>query len=490
MKIIKVFKQLMIISLVAILLFECVNTKENLASFSNNSGFKNLNLPKIEFNLNNNIIKLEHISQNDDFLERLEMIQNDLIQRKERFRFSAKKGQETMKSELHSSLNLTYKFFKNLENFKIKKTKEENNSKFSSSVTSNELRRSGKSHLTNFLLNLTNFKNSQYVGNIKIGTPPQDIKVIFDTGSSNFWVTSNRCKDEGCLIQKSFASNNSATYKVLNDRVEVEFGSGTIEGSFCIDDVTVGPITVHNQEFGEIEKEEGEIFKKLKFAGILGLSFPKLSNLKFVPFFDNVISGNIIAKNWFSFYLNDMSEGSELIFGVPDNKYYIGNINWIQVSDPGYWQISMNDVYINDKPLNACNGEKCKLVIDTGTSIITAPSNYVYEIIKNIPFSNCDEIQGNPKISFKIGDLNLEMFPEDYMIKPNRIVTPSLIEKNSSNLRFKNVSYKENCKKGFMPLDVEPPRGPIWVLGDIFMRKYFVIFDRDNNRIGIALRNK
>ncbi len=203
-----------------------------------------------------------------------------------------------------------------------------------------------------------------------------------------------------------------------------------------------------------------------------------------------MISGKIIEKNWFSFYLNDKSEGSELIFGVPDKKYYLGEIHWIEVSDPGYWQISMNEVYINDQPLNACKDEKCKLVIDTGTSIITAPSNYVYDIIKNIPFSSCDDIHMNPTISFKIGNISLEMNPEDYMIRPNRNITPSMIEKNSTNLRFKSGYMSETCKKGFMPLDVDAPRGPIWVLGDIFMRKYFVIFDRDSNRIGIALRNK
>jgi hypothetical protein len=40
-----------------------------------------------------------------------------------------------------------------------------------------------------------------------------------------------------------------------------------------------------------------------------------------------------------------------------------------------------------------------------------------------------------------------------------------------------------------MPLNVEEPRGPLWVLGDLFLRKYFVVFDRDNKRIGISLRN-
>ena len=41
-----------------------------------------------------------------------------------------------------------------------------------------------------------------------------------------------------------------------------------------------------------------------------------------------------------------------------------------------------------------------------------------------------------------------------------------------------------------MPLNVDEPRGPLWVLGDLFLRKYFVVFDRDTKRIGIALRNK
>lgn len=123
--------------------------------------------------------------------------------------------------------------------------------------------------------------DNAYITEITVGTPPQVIKALFDTGSTNTWILNSKT-DIGTEKPRSYDNSKSSTFKVAEPAQDanISFGSGNLSGNFVTDSVTLGQckggngkITIPNQKFGNV-LQQSTIFTGRNFEAIVGLAYP------------------------------------------------------------------------------------------------------------------------------------------------------------------------------------------------------------------------
>ncbi|XP_028695277.2 napsin-A isoform X2 [Macaca mulatta] len=310
---------------------------------------------------------------------------------------------------------------------------------------------------------LSNYRDVQYFGKIGLGTPPQNFTVVFDTGSSNLWVPSRRCHffSVPCWLHHRFDPKASSSFQANGTKFAIQYGTGRVDGILSEDKLTIGGIKGASVIFGEALWEPGLVFTFAHFDGILGLGFPILSVEGVRPPMDVLVEQGLLDKPVFSFYLNrDPKEpdGGELVLGGSDPAHYIPPLTFVPVTVPAYWQIHMERVKVGPGLTLCVRG--CAAILDTGTSLITGPTEEIralhaaiggYPLLAGEYIILCSEIPKLPAVSFLLGGVWFNLTAQDYVIQA---------------------------------LDVPPPAGPFWILGDVFLGTYVAVFDRGDTKSG------
>merc|ERR1712217_583276 len=120
----------------------------------------------------------------------------------------------------------------------------------------------------------------------------------------------------------------------------------------------------------------------------------------------------------------------------------------------GYWAVAMDDMQIGGQSYTSTR----KAIVDSGTSLMAIPT---------ADFT---------KLAAKVGAKQLAPIPplnKEYTIDCNA---------DAPDIDFIIGGKKYTLTKA----DYTLPAGPLFILGDVFMRAHYVKFDVDQKRIGFA----
>nr|XP_060629048.1 gastricsin-like [Anolis sagrei ordinatus] len=316
------------------------------------------------------------------------------------------------------------------------------------------------------------YMDASYYGQIGIGTPAQNFLVLFDTGSSNLWVPSIYCNTEACTRHARFNPSQSSTYSTNGQTFYLEYGSGNLAGFFGYDTLTLQNIVVTKQEFGLSKNEPGANFIYAEFDGILGMAYPSLAVGGATTALEGMLQENLLSEPIFSFYLSRQPTsqyGGEVTFGGVDTRLYSGQIYWAPVTQELYWQIGIQEFSIGGQATGWCS-QGCQAIVDTGTSLLTVPQQYMSNFLnavgaqQNGQYVNCNTVQNLPTISFTINGVSFPLPPSAYILNENGYCTVGI---EATYLPSQNGQ-------------------PLWILGDVFLREYYSVYDMGNNRVGFA----
>jgi cathepsin D len=186
---------------------------------------------------------------------------------------------------------------------------------------------------------------------------------------------------------------------------------------------------------------------------------------------------NLLQANILGIHLQRNSDGAkdgQITFGGVDRSKFQGSLSYTATvsANSNLWEIPVDDV--------AVSGISCKLtgrsaIIDTGTSYVLMPPGDAKILHAQIPGSTNTGDSPNfmipcsttKTIQFTFSGVTYSVQPKDYMSKAGNVGKMC-----TSNI-IGQQAYSANQ----------------WILGDVFLKNVYTVFDFDKDRIGFGVNS-
>jgi cathepsin D len=258
---------------------------------------------------------------------------------------------------------------------------------------------------------------------VEFGTNSKKFILVIDTGSSDTWIPSDRCKSRACKIHKTYGSKDSSTLVTSQRTFDIRYGSGEIEGTVVTDTMKFAGFEMKHS-FG-VATTVSDDFIYFPIDGIMGLGFNNASQQRVPTIMDALVDKGFIEDKLFGIALarsTDEVNDGVINFGMIDSSLFEGEVKFSpSVSKDGLWEIEVDGVAIDGAPVGF--GARTA-VIDSGTSLILIPPQDAHKLHSKIPGAQtngetfavpCDTTSN---IEFTFGGVTYKIPPKDYVGSP------------------------------------------------------------------------
>ncbi|KAI9312352.1 aspartic peptidase domain-containing protein [Dichotomocladium elegans] len=300
----------------------------------------------------------------------------------------------------------------------------------------------------------------------------------------------------------------SSSFKSLNAPFSMQYATGSANGTYGTDTVSVAGLTVTDQIFGPVNSTMDLEFLQNGATsgqmGIMGLSypvFPYSGGPLDVNFAFNLANRSIISEPIFSVFLNSQYQpgySGEITFGGIDTSKYTGSLTYVPVSPLRmegyntpmyiYWAVDVLGAK-NSKGYTASFSNATKFVVDTGNTLTYLPAAVSLDLVNSVVGSavTVDTTNGVYMVPCSLASSNVTV---------SLLVASSLTNTNSPpveltvgmpELVLRSYGDDTICAFGIAPLSGDiGDSSDLFIIGDPFLRSFYTVYDMGQNRIGFA----